>query len=79
MSRSYKHTPVTKTSTGKDGKRKANRAVRQKLKDIYYEVGNNAGYKSIMNSWDIIDYRSYGNPNDWDNSAVEYNKCYLWK
>lgn len=78
MSRSYKHTPVTKMSTGKAGKRTANRTVRRKLKDIYYEVANNMGYKLITNSWDIIDYRSYGNPKDWDNS-IEYNKCYLWK
>lgn len=79
MSRSYKHTPVSKMSTGKAGKRIANKAVRRKLKDIYYEVGNNMNYKLITESWDIIDYRSYGSPKDWSYSQNEYNKCYLWK
>lgn len=79
MSRSYKHTPIAKTGTGKIGKRIANKTVRRKLKDIYYEVGNNRNYKTITNSWNIIDYRSYCNPTDWNYSQIEYNKCYLWK
>lgn len=79
MSRSYKHTPVSKMSTGKAGKRQANRAVRQKLKDIYYEVGNNMGYKLITESWDIIDRRSYCTLSQWGNDVNEYNKWYKRK
>ena len=41
MSRSYKHTPISK-SISKISKQQANKKVRQRLKDINYEIGNNA-------------------------------------
>ena len=44
MSRSYKHTPISK-SISKISKQQANKKVRQRLKDINYEIGNNAHYK----------------------------------
>lgn len=78
MSRSYKHTPISKSSTSRVNKKQANKIARQKLKNVYYEIGDNAGYKSIVDSWNIADYKSYGQPTEWDN-IIEYNKCYLWK
>lgn len=62
MSRSCKHTPISK-SISKISKRQANKTVRQKLKDINFEIGNNRHYKSIVESWDIFDYKCYC-PND---------------
>ena len=62
MSRSYKHTPISK-SICKLTKQQANKIARQKLKQIDFEIGNNAHYKSIVNSWDIFDYKCYC-PND---------------
>ena len=62
MSRSRKHTPISK-SISKISKRQANKIVRQRLKDIDYEIGNNSHYKSIVESWDIFDYKCYC-PND---------------
>ena len=58
MSRSYKHTPIAK-SGGHMNKRQANKIVRQRLKNINYEIGNNRHYKSIVESWDIFDYKCY--------------------
>jgi len=58
MSRSYKHTPISK-SISRMSKKQANKIVRQRLKDINYEIGNFTHYKSIVESWDIFDYKSY--------------------
>ena len=58
MSRSYKHTPIVKGGS-KMNKRQANKIVRQRLKDINYEIGDNRHYKSIVESWDIFDYKCY--------------------
>lgn len=58
MSRSYKHTPISKCIS-KISKQQANKKVRQRLKDINYDIGNNAHYKSIVESWDIFDYKYY--------------------
>lgn len=62
MSRSYKHTPISK-SISRISKQQANKKVRQRLKDANYDIGNNAHYKSIVESWDIFDYKCYS-PND---------------
>ena len=58
MSRSYKHTPISKSGS-RMSKRQANKIVRQRLKDIDYEIGNFNDYKSIVNSWNIFDYKCY--------------------
>ena len=58
MSRSYKHTPISK-GISKMSKQQANKKVRQRLKDVNYDIGNNAHYKSIVESWDIFDYKCY--------------------
>ena len=62
MSRSYKHTPISK-GISRISKQQANKKVRQRLKDANYDIGNNAHYKSIVESWDIFDYKCYC-PND---------------
>ena len=62
MSRSYKHTPISK-SISKISKQQANKKVRQRLKDVNYDIGDNSHYKSIVESWDIFDYKCYS-PND---------------
>lgn len=54
MSRSYKKTPYCGDKKGKDKKRLANHAVRQKLKT--QEIGNNNCYKKLYDSYDICDY-----------------------
>lgn len=58
MSRSYRHTPISKGIT-KVTKQQASKVVRQRLKDINYEIGNYSAYKTIVNSWDIFDYKCY--------------------
>lgn len=58
MSRSYKHTPISK-SIRRMTKQQANKKVRQQLKNINYEIGNYSHYKSIVNSWNIFDYKCY--------------------
>lgn len=58
MSKSYKHNPIEKYGN-KISKRQANKIVRQRLKDINYEIGNFAHYKSIVESWNIFDCRYY--------------------
>ena len=77
MSRSYKHTPIVKSGYG-ISKQQANKRVRQALKNIEYVVGNNANYKTIVNSWDIVDYKSYSKKSDWDN-IEEFNKWCIRK
>lgn len=59
MSRSYKHNPYYTEKFGKITKKQANKKVRQMLKNIDYEVGNNRGYKSLVESWDIHDLKIY--------------------
>ena len=56
MSRSYKHKPISK-GISRISKQQANKKVRQRLKDVNYDIGNNAHYKSIVESWDIFDYK----------------------
>ena len=58
MSRSYKHTPIAKSGS-RMSKKQANKIVRQRLKDINFEIGNNRHYKAIVESWDIFDYKCY--------------------
>jgi hypothetical protein len=58
MSRSFKHAPITKGGS-RISKRQANKIVRQRLKDINYEIGNFTHYKSIVESWDIAEYKCY--------------------
>ena len=80
MSRSYKQTPVLKEHTGKLNKRQANRIVRQRLKDLNTDISNGSYYKSIVESWDIRDYRFYQSEQqviqEWTwSEAMGYTHC----
>ena len=58
MSRSYKHTPIVKSSSPiwrKAAKKRANKTVRR----FKGEVSNKMYYKKIFPQWDIFDYISY--------------------
>ena len=55
MSRSRKHTPVTKIGRGKWGKQRANRSVR--LKDL--PSGKSNLYKRFYGQYNVVDYRLY--------------------
>lgn len=55
MSRSFKKSPVIKEDRShKDGKKKANKSIRSKLKQGV-EIGNGSSYKKHFDSWDICD------------------------
>lgn len=58
MSRSFKHTPISK-SISRMSKQQANKKARQRLKDIDYDIGNNSYYKTIVDSWNLFDYKCY--------------------
>lgn len=59
MSRSRKKTPYSTDNSGKDLKRVANKRIRRLLKnpdiDLRYK-----SYKKAYPSWDICDFRFYG-------------------
>jgi len=86
MSRSYKHTPVYKAkgSKSRDDKRCANRKIRRGVKqesDIL-SGGKSNHYRKCCESWDIIDYRSWGEK-EWSDPASrkldKYQKHYRRK
>ena len=65
MGRSYKHTPVLKNSrAGNKAKKISNRKIRRKTKvspdDI--QIGKSNYYRKLNESWDICDYRFWGEP-----------------
>lgn len=66
MSRSYKHTPVCKDNnkSKKYGKKLANRKVRREAKRRSYDsaAGKSNQYRREYESWDVCDYRFWGEP-----------------
>lgn len=89
MSRSYKHTPVYKTiKAGNMEKKYANRRIRRKAKisPDGIQVGKSNYYRKLYPSWDICDYRFWGEPiwreESWlnlkDNPEL-WQKCYRRK
>lgn len=64
MSRSYKHTPVWKFDKSKDGKRRANKKVRQSLQTNMEAAltGKSNLYRRLYETWDICDFRFFGKP-----------------
>ena len=56
VGRSRKRAPVIKQGKGADGKRAANRKVRQ-LKDL--PAGKSKQYKRFYPQWDVWDFRFY--------------------
>lgn len=67
MSRSFKHTPVSKCAGGKPAKRNANKKVRRLSKENSKEafVGKSNGYRRIYPQYDVCDYRFWGDPIGW--------------
>lgn len=89
MSRSYKHTPVCKEGKSKKyGKRCANRKIRRGAKRKPYDsaAGKSNLYRKKYESWDICDYRFWGEPiwreESWLNLRDRpeiWQKCYRRK
>ena len=68
MSRSYKKHPVAPDGVGYKSKKLANRKVRRSV-----DVLKGNGYKKIYESWDIHDYKDYGDSFEtFYRKAVEY-------
>lgn len=57
MSRSYKKSPYVTACKHKQGKRLANKRVRNTA-----WLSNGKGYKKVYESWDICDYKCRYNP-----------------
>ena len=64
MSRSYKHTPVYKGGKDRFAKKLANRRIRRrsKLNPNDGQSGKSNHYRKENESWDICDYRYWGEP-----------------
>lgn len=64
MSRSYKHTPVYKGDKDRFAKKLANRRIRRRTKRNPYDspTGKSNHYRKENESWDICDYRYWGEP-----------------
>lgn len=58
MGKSVKKTPINKdnNSSKKEQKRRANKAVRRKLKDLDYTISNGRSYQKEFESYNIADY-----------------------
>jgi hypothetical protein len=77
MSRSFKHTPIYKSGASSTEKRGYNKATRQYLKNINYEIGNGSNYKTIVNSYNYHDYKEYSpNPTDYNDIDNWSKYCY---
>ena len=63
-SRSYKHTPVYKGDKDRFAKKLANRRIRRRTKRNPYDslAGKSNHYRKENESWDICDYRHWGEP-----------------
>lgn len=88
MSRSYKHTPVYTTGNDKYAKRQANKKVRRKgkIRPEEMKTGKSNQYRKEYESWDICDYRFWGEPiwreESWcnlRNDLERWQKCYRRK
>lgn len=64
MSRSYKHTPVYKGGKSKDEKKRANKIIRLETRLNPYDAADRKSnlYRREYESWDICDYRIWGEP-----------------
>lgn len=87
MSRSYKHTPVYKVgSITKFAKRQANKKIRRSAKGNPEKVysGKSNHYRRENESWDIWDYRFWGEPiwrqeSSFNIAGNLWEKCYKRK
>ena len=87
MSRSYKHTPVLKLGGNtKYAKRLANKKLRHSAKNNQYGTysGKGNGYRRETESWNIWDYRFWGE-HIWRRESMRnisgdlWEKCYKRK
>ena len=88
MSCSYKYTPVYKGDKDKSAKRRANKKIRQKAKMNQDDMitGKSNDYRREYESWEICDYRSWGEP-IWRKESLRnladdkgrWEKCYRRK
>lgn len=81
MSRSYKHTPILKAGgRTKCAKRQANKKIRRyvknNLEDVYSSKSNH--YRRESESWNIWDYRLFGEP-IWRVESPRNIKGELWE
>ena len=88
MSRSYKHTPVYKGDKDRFAKKLANRRIRRrsKLNPNDGQSGKSNHYRKENESWDICDYRYWGEPIWREESCLNlrdypelWQKCYRRK
>ena len=88
MSRSYKHTPVYKGDKDRFAKKLANRRIRRssKLNPNDGQSGKSNHYRKENESWDICDYRHWGEPIWREESRLNlrdypnlWQKCYRRK
>lgn len=60
MSRSYKHTPISKDgNSGKKAKQMANRHFRRLSNKEFEQYSSRKGYRRHTNPWDIHDWINY--------------------
>ena len=88
MSCSYKYTPVYKGDKDKSAKRRANKKIRQKAKLNPDDTitGKSNDYRREYESWEICDYRLWGEP-IWQKESTRnlsddkdrWEKCYRRK
>lgn len=88
MSCSYKYTPVYKGDKDKSAKRRANKKIRQKAKMNPDDMitGKSNDYRREYESWEICDYRLWGEP-IWQKESTRnlsddkdrWEKCYRRK
>lgn len=88
MSRSYKYTPVYKGDKDRFAKKLANRRIRRRTKRNPYDslTGKSNHYRKENESWDICDYRFWGEPIWREESCLNlrdypewWQKCYRRK
>lgn len=81
MSRSYKHTPVFKLGgKTKYAKRQANKKIRRSVKNNieYAYSGKSQNYRRENESWNIWDYRFWGEP-IWKEESPQNINGVLWE
>lgn len=81
MSRSYKHTPVYKSSSRSSNtfqKRQANKKVRKYSSEQF--KNNGKAYRKIFESWNITDYRFYEEQKvNFDPKEINWWRKWYWR
>lgn len=78
MSRSYKKVPYYGDKKNKETKRIANKAVRNYLKNLEYELPKNS-FKKVFPSWDICDFWWFQTWDEyWNDCLKDYKEHPNW-